>query len=135
MQARHADPPDVYNLHCRISCVYTLSLFAKDVVLSLHFFLWVISISDSPLPFITDLVMIFFVNIKYLLFSICIFSFYRLYGSPLNIDLFPALMVEDLVPGSRLGPTLMCLLSTQFRRIRDGDRYIKIPWKPKGILT
>lgn len=46
----------------------------------------------------------------------------RLYGSPLNIDLFPALMVEDLVPGSRLGPTLMCLLSTQFRRLRDGDR-------------
>ncbi|XP_023381728.1 peroxidasin homolog [Pteropus vampyrus] len=45
----------------------------------------------------------------------------RLYGSPLNIDLFPALMVEDLVPGSRLGPTLMCLLSTQFRRLRDGD--------------
>lgn len=31
-------------------------------------------------------------------------------------------MVEDLVPGSRLGPTLMCLLSTQFRRLRDGDR-------------
>ncbi|KAM9066589.1 peroxidasin homolog isoform X2 [Sarcophilus harrisii] len=45
-----------------------------------------------------------------------------LYGSPLNIDLFPALMVEDLVPGSRLGPTLMCLLSTQFKRLRDGDR-------------
>ncbi|XP_015262527.1 PREDICTED: peroxidasin homolog [Gekko japonicus] len=47
----------------------------------------------------------------------------RLYGSPLNIDLFPALMVEDLVPGSRLGPTLMCLLSTQFKRLRDGDRF------------
>ncbi|XP_023374195.1 peroxidasin homolog [Otolemur garnettii] len=46
----------------------------------------------------------------------------RLYGSTLNIDLFPALVVEDLVPGSRLGPTLMCLLSTQFRRLRDGDR-------------
>ncbi|XP_038627579.1 peroxidasin homolog [Tachyglossus aculeatus] len=46
----------------------------------------------------------------------------RLYGSPLNIDLFPALVVEDLVPGSRLGPTLMCLLSTQFKRLRDGDR-------------
>ncbi|XP_044118085.1 peroxidasin homolog isoform X2 [Neovison vison] len=46
----------------------------------------------------------------------------RLYGSPLNIDLFPALMVEDLVPGSRLGPTLMCLLRTQFQRLRDGDR-------------
>lgn len=48
--------------------------------------------------------------------------FSRLYGSPLNIDLFPALVVEDLVPGSRLGPTLMCLLSTQFKRLRDGDR-------------
>ncbi|KAK2499011.1 hypothetical protein MC885_006784 [Smutsia gigantea] len=46
----------------------------------------------------------------------------QLYGSPLNIDLFPALVVEDLVPGSRLGPTLMCLLSTQFKRLRDGDR-------------
>lgn len=51
-------------------------------------------------------------------------AYCRLYGSTLNIDLFPALMVEDLVPGSRLGPTLMCLLSTQFRRLRDGDRWV-----------
>lgn len=50
----------------------------------------------------------------------------RLYGTPLNIDLFPALMAEDLVPGSRVGPTLMCLLATQFRRLRDGDRYSKV---------
>lgn len=35
------------------------------------------------------------------------------------------MMSEDLVPGSRLGPTLMCLLSLQFKRLRDGDRYIK----------
>ena len=48
----------------------------------------------------------------------------RLYGTPLNIDLFPALMAEDLVPGSRLGPTLMCLLSAQFKRLRDGDRSV-----------
>ncbi|XP_064190296.1 peroxidasin isoform X1 [Anguilla rostrata] len=47
----------------------------------------------------------------------------RLYGTPLNIDLFPALMAEDVVPGSRLGPTLMCLLATQFKRLRDGDRF------------
>ncbi|XP_069099312.1 peroxidasin homolog [Pleurodeles waltl] len=46
-----------------------------------------------------------------------------LYGTPKNIDLFPALMVEDLVPGSRVGPTLLCLLATQFRRLRDGDRF------------
>lgn len=55
---------------------------------------------------------------------------HRLYGSPLNIDLFPALMVEDLVPGSRLGPTLMCLLSTQFKRLRDGDRYVQVHLPP-----
>uniref|UniRef100_A0A8D2IVU7 Ig-like domain-containing protein n=1 Tax=Varanus komodoensis TaxID=61221 RepID=A0A8D2IVU7_VARKO len=46
-----------------------------------------------------------------------------LYGITKNIDLFPALMVEDLVPGTRVGPTLMCLLTTQFRRLRDGDRF------------
>lgn len=49
--------------------------------------------------------------------------FCSLYGTTKNIDLFPALMVEDLVPGTRVGPTLMCLLTTQFRRLRDGDRY------------
>ncbi|XP_068119933.1 peroxidasin homolog isoform X2 [Hyperolius riggenbachi] len=46
-----------------------------------------------------------------------------LYGTPKNVDLFPALIVEDLVPGSRLGPTLMCLLVTQFKRLRNGDRF------------
>ncbi|XP_066442244.1 peroxidasin homolog [Eleutherodactylus coqui] len=46
-----------------------------------------------------------------------------LYGTPKNVDLFPALIVEDLIPGSRLGPTLMCLLVTQFKRLRDGDRF------------
>ncbi|KAM5135419.1 LOW QUALITY PROTEIN: peroxidasin homolog [Mantella aurantiaca] len=42
---------------------------------------------------------------------------------PKNVDLFPALIVEDLVPGSRVGPSLMCLLVTQFKRLRDGDRF------------
>ncbi|XP_025778366.1 peroxidasin-like protein [Puma concolor] len=46
----------------------------------------------------------------------------KLYGSPGNIDLWPALMVEDLIPGTRVGPTLMCLFVTQFQRLRDGDR-------------
>ncbi|OCT81192.1 peroxidasin isoform X1 [Xenopus laevis] len=56
----------------------------------------------------------------------------RLYGSPLNIDLFPALMVEDIIPGSRLGPTLMCLLTTQFRNVRDGDRFW---YENPGVFT
>ncbi|XP_054894270.1 peroxidasin isoform X1 [Poeciliopsis prolifica] len=56
----------------------------------------------------------------------------RLYGTPLNIDLFPALMAEDLVPGSRLGPTLMCLLATQFKHVRDGDRFW---YENPGVFT
>ncbi|XP_048453062.1 peroxidasin homolog [Rhincodon typus] len=53
----------------------------------------------------------------------------HLYGTPLNIDLFPALLVEDLIPGTRLGPTLLCLLVTQFKRLRDGDRFwYESPW-------
>ncbi|XP_069506922.1 peroxidasin homolog [Ambystoma mexicanum] len=55
-----------------------------------------------------------------------------LYGTPKNIDLFPALMVEDLVPGSRVGPTLQCLLATQFRRTRNGDRYF---YTNPGVFT
>ncbi|XP_072426609.1 peroxidasin homolog isoform X2 [Chiloscyllium punctatum] len=47
----------------------------------------------------------------------------RLYGTPQNIDLWPALMVEDVIPGTRVGPTLMCLFITQFKRLRDGDRF------------
>ncbi|KAG7465745.1 hypothetical protein MATL_G00156750 [Megalops atlanticus] len=56
----------------------------------------------------------------------------RLYGTPLNIDLFPALMAEDVIPGSRLGPTLMCLLVTQFKRVRDGDRFW---YENPGVFT
>lgn len=59
--------------------------------------------------------LLFFFNIYLLSLS--------LYGTTKNIDLFPALMVEDLVPGTRVGPTLMCLLTTQFSRLRHGDRY------------
>ncbi|KAM6171825.1 LOW QUALITY PROTEIN: putative oxidoreductase PXDNL [Erethizon dorsatum] len=47
----------------------------------------------------------------------------KLYGSPGDIDLWPALMVEDLIPGTRVGPTLMCLLVIQFQRLRDGGRF------------
>uniref|UniRef100_UPI00398F47F3 peroxidasin homolog isoform X2 n=1 Tax=Pristiophorus japonicus TaxID=55135 RepID=UPI00398F47F3 len=56
----------------------------------------------------------------------------HLYGTPLNIDLFPALMVEDLIPGTRLGPTLLCLLATQFKRLRDGDRFW---YENPGVFT
>ena len=47
----------------------------------------------------------------------------ELYKTPHNIDPFVGMIVEDIIPGTRLGPTLGCLLSEQFRRTRDGDRF------------
>jgi len=45
------------------------------------------------------------------------------YKTPQNIDAFVGMILEDIVDGSRLGPTLGCLLSEQFKRTRDGDRF------------
>lgn len=39
-----------------------------------------------------------------------------------NIDLFVGLMSENPLPGSKLGPTLMCMLVDQFKKLRSGDR-------------
>nr|XP_018667950.1 peroxidasin-like isoform X2 [Ciona intestinalis] len=47
----------------------------------------------------------------------------ELYKVPANIDPFVGMIVEDVVPGSRLGPTLACLLTEQFKRTRAGDRF------------
>nr|BAA76689.1 homologue of mammlian thyroid peroxidase [Halocynthia roretzi] len=44
-------------------------------------------------------------------------------GHPGNLDLWLAGLVEDLVPGSRVGPTFLCLLTKQFQYLRDGDRF------------
>ncbi|KAG3274182.1 peroxidasin like [Ictidomys tridecemlineatus] len=56
----------------------------------------------------------------------------KLYSTPGDIDLWPALMVEDLIPGTRVGPTLMCLFVTQFQRLRDGDRFW---YENPGVFT
>uniref|UniRef100_A0A452HRW7 Uncharacterized protein n=1 Tax=Gopherus agassizii TaxID=38772 RepID=A0A452HRW7_9SAUR len=56
----------------------------------------------------------------------------KLYGTPLNINFWPALMVGDLIPGTRVGPTLMCLFVTQFQRLRDGDRFW---YENPGVFT
>ncbi|XP_041357097.1 peroxidasin-like isoform X2 [Gigantopelta aegis] len=46
-----------------------------------------------------------------------------LYGSPDNVDLFVGGMAETPIDGAKIGPTFVCLLSDQFKRLRDGDRF------------
>ncbi|PAA56978.1 hypothetical protein BOX15_Mlig027553g1, partial [Macrostomum lignano] len=50
----------------------------------------------------------------------------EVYGSPLNVDLFPAIVLEDRVDDSLVGPTARCVLALQFRALRDGDRFQRI---------
>jgi len=47
----------------------------------------------------------------------------QLYGSVDDVDAWVGLLAEDHVPGSSLGPTHAAVLTDQFTRLRDGDRY------------
>lgn len=46
-----------------------------------------------------------------------------LYKTPDNIDVWLGGVAEPFVSGGRVGPLFACLISTQFQKIRQGDRY------------
>uniref|UniRef100_V9GWB1 Cell adhesion molecule-related/down-regulated by oncogenes n=1 Tax=Ectopleura larynx TaxID=264052 RepID=V9GWB1_9CNID len=47
----------------------------------------------------------------------------KVYKSVNLVDLYVGANAEDSLPGSRLGPTFMCLILLQMKRTRDGDRF------------
>jgi len=52
-----------------------------------------------------------------------LYELQRLYRTPFNVDLYVGGISENLVPGSRVGPTFLCILVETFWRMRDGDRF------------
>ncbi|NXG60671.1 PERM Myeloperoxidase, partial [Hemiprocne comata] len=59
-------------------------------------------------------------------------KFIQLYGTPKNIDIWIGALAEPFVPGGRVGPLMACLIGTQFRNVRDGDRFF---WRNRGVFT
>jgi peroxidase len=47
----------------------------------------------------------------------------QLFGTVDNIDPFVGALAEDHLPGSSVGPLVQALVSNQFTRLRDGDRF------------
>ncbi|VDK83441.1 unnamed protein product [Dibothriocephalus latus] len=54
------------------------------------------------------------------------------YGHPGNIDLFVGGVLEDVLPGARMGPTFACIIADQFKRLRSGDR---LWYETPGLFT
>lgn len=47
----------------------------------------------------------------------------ELYGHPGNMDVWVGGILEDQLPGMKIGPLFKCLLLEQFKRTRDADRF------------
>ncbi|KAH9490877.1 hypothetical protein Btru_034171 [Bulinus truncatus] len=57
---------------------------------------------------------------------------HALYSHPDNIDLFIGGISETMVTGAKVGPTFLCIIADQFKRLRDGDRFW---YEREGIFT
>ncbi|KAJ8387856.1 hypothetical protein AAFF_G00150050 [Aldrovandia affinis] len=55
-----------------------------------------------------------------------------LYRNPSNIDIWLGGLVEDHLPGGRVGPLFACLIGRQMKALRDGDRFW---WENNGVFT
>ncbi|XP_058416562.1 myeloperoxidase [Diceros bicornis minor] len=54
------------------------------------------------------------------------------YGTPDNIDIWMGGVAEPLERNGRVGQLLACLIGTQFRKLRDGDRFW---WENKDVFS
>ena len=45
-----------------------------------------------------------------------------IYDNPSDIDLFPAGLAEDRVPGAVVGRTFATIIGRQFKALKEGDR-------------
>jgi peroxidase len=52
------------------------------------------------------------------------------YGSIDGVDVFMGGLAEAHAPGAAVGPTFQAIISDQFRRLRDGDRFF---WQNEGF--
>ncbi|XP_067393757.1 myeloperoxidase-like [Emydura macquarii macquarii] len=59
-------------------------------------------------------------------------KFIDLYGTPANIDIWIGALSEPFVPNGRVGPLLACIIGSQFRKLRDGDRFW---WENPEVFT
>ncbi|ELW61583.1 Myeloperoxidase [Tupaia chinensis] len=54
------------------------------------------------------------------------------YGTPNNIDIWMGGVAEPLEKNGRVGKLLACIIGTQFRKLRDGDRFW---WENKDVFS